>query len=110
MAREGFGRMAALLSSPDQLSVPQKVCASSQENVVACFAMPATEGSLYMGHSWPIGWRFLAPATDFASMAKHSVCRQSPNVGAPCPNGSAGISVGALGNQRSYHDKSHCLT
>ena len=97
MAREGLGRLAALLRSPDQLPVPPEVCASSQENVVACLATPVTEGPLYMGHHWPIGGRLLAPAADSAPMAEDAVCRQTPKVGAWCSNGPAGICAGGAG-------------
>ena len=104
MAREGHGRMAAILRGPDQLPVPQAVRIPPQANVATRLTATVAEGPLYMDQNRHTGSGLLASVADFTPMAKQAVCRQIPEVGAPCPSGLAGICAGASGNRRSYRN------
>ena len=97
MAREDSEWMAALLRRPDQLPIPQAVCISPPSNVAACLATPVANGPDQAGQAGEGRGGFLAAAANPASMARTAVCRQTPEVGAPCVSAHAGICTGGVG-------------
>ena len=97
MAREDSEWMAALLRRPDQFPIPQAVCISPPSNVAACLATPVANGPDQAGQAGEGRGGFLAAAANPASMARTAVCRQTPEVGAPCVSAHAGICTGGVG-------------
>ena len=94
MAREDSEWMAALLRRPNQFPIPQAVCISPPTNVAACLATPVADGPDQAGQAGEGRGGFLAAAANPASMARTAVCRQTPEVGAPCVSAHAGICTG----------------
>ena len=97
MAREDSEWMAALLRRPNQFPIPQAVCISPPTNVAACLATPVADGPDQAGQAGEGRGGFLAAAANPASMARTAVCRQTPEVGAPCVSAHAGICTGGVG-------------
>ncbi len=97
MAGESTDGMARLLRGPDQLPVSQAVQIPPAENVAARHAAAVADGPYQAGQAGQDRGRLLAADENPASMAGAAVCRQSPEVGAPCVSAHAGICAGGAG-------------
>lgn len=97
MAGESTNGMAGILRGPDQLPVAPSVRIPPAENVAARHAAAVADGPYQAGQAGQGRGSLLASGENPASMAGAAVCRQSPEVGAPCVSAHAGICAGGAG-------------
>ena len=81
---------------PTSGPVPQAVCISTPTNVAAVLRRRSQMDRTKLDKLGRVAAAFLAAAANPASMARKAVCRQTPEVGAPCVSAHAGICTGGV--------------